>query len=396
MKIFVILSRVPFPLEKGDKLRAFHQLRELKKNNEIILCCITDIQPAAEAAHALKEICHEFHIFHLKKWKIYANLIFNILSRKPFQVMYFYQKNIHSAIQKLIATTQPDHIYCQLIRTAEYAKNEHDFPKTLDYQDAFSKGMERRLKKARWPMTEIFAAERRRLINYENIIFEYFEGKTIISEEDRRYIYHPERKNIAIVTNGIDTRFFKNDHSTQPTYDLVFTGNMSYPPNIETAEYIVKIVMPLIRKSKPDTTLLLAGSDPHRRVKALDKYRGVHVSGWVDDIREAYASARIFFAPMQIGTGLQNKLLEAMAMELPCVTSPLANKALKAKDKKDIFEANVPEDYATLICALLDDPDLRNAIGKRGRTFVQSRFSWEASSAQLESAMAAQNKAVVV
>ncbi len=396
MRIFVILSRVPYPLEKGDKLRAFHQLKELKKNNEIILCCITDIQPVPEAELALKEICHEFHIFHLQKWRIYANLLFNILSRKPFQVMYFYQKSIHTSIQKLIAASVPDHIFCQLIRTAEYAKNEHDYPKTLDYQDAFSKGMERRMKKAKWPMTEIFAAERRRLINYENIIFEYFEGKTIISEEDRRYIYHPERKNIAIVTNGIDTQYFHNTLSIQPVYDLVFTGNMSYPPNIETAEYIVKNVMPLIRKTKPHATLLLAGSSPHRRVKALDKHPGVHVSGWVDDIREAYASARIFFAPMQIGTGLQNKLLEAMAMELPCVTSPLANKALKAKDKDDIFEANIPEDYARLIVELLDDPFLRNQLGKRARTFVQSRFSWEASCQQLETVMATKNKAVVV
>lgn len=396
MRIFVILSRVPFPLEKGDKLRAFHQLKELKKNNEIILCCITDIQPVPEAAQALKEICHEFHIFHLQKWRIYVNLIFNILSRKPFQVMYFYQKSIHNSIQKLIASTAPDHIFCQLIRTAEYAKNEHDYPKTLDYQDAFSKGMERRLKKAKWPMTEIFAAERRRLINYENIIFEYFEGKTIISEEDRRYIYHPERKNIAIITNGIDTGFFHNTHLKHPTFDLVFTGNMSYPPNIETAEYIVKTVLPLIRITKPNTTLLLAGSDPHRRVKALNKQPGVHVSGWVDDIREAYAGARIFFAPMQIGTGLQNKLLEAMAMELPCVTSPLANKALKAKDKVDLFEASLPEEYTHLIIKLLDDSDLRRQIGKRARTFVQSRFSWEASCQQLEAVMAAQNKAVVV
>ncbi len=199
MKILVILSRVPYPLEKGDKLRAFHQLKELKRNHEITLCCLTDtaIEPGTEAA--LNEICHSHHIFPLNRLKIYLNLFLCLFSRKPFQVMYFYQKSIHNSIKKIIDQTAPDHIFCQLIRTTEYAKNEHNYPKTLDYQDAFSKGMERRKEKSRWPLKEIFAAEHRRLIGYENIIFEYFEGKTIISEEDRRYIYHPERKDIAIV-----------------------------------------------------------------------------------------------------------------------------------------------------------------------------------------------------
>lgn len=385
MKIFVILSRVPFPLEKGDKLRAYHQLKELNKRHEVVLCCLSneaDISDDAKAA--LGAICSSFHIFKLKKWRTVFNLFFSFITGKPFQVMYFYQRPIHKKISTLIAEENPERIYCQLIRTAEYAKDEHDIFKVLDYQDAFSKGMDRREKKAKWPIREIFALERKRLIAYENIIFEYFESKTIISEEDRRFIYHPERKDIAIITNGIDTTFFSPSFVLPKKYDLVFTGNMSYPPNIETSEFIVKDVLPLLRKENPDITVLLAGSTPHKRIKALAKQEGVTVSGWLDDIRSAYAEGTVFFAPMQIGTGLQNKLLEAMAMGLPCVTSSLANKPLKAKDNIDLCVRTDAPSYAAAILSLLQSESNRNAMGEAGRTFVKQHFSWEHSVADLE------------
>jgi glycosyltransferase involved in cell wall biosynthesis len=303
-------------------------------------------------------------------------------------VVYFYQSPIHQKVKALIEATHPEHIYCQLIRTAEYVKNQHNYVKTLDYQDAFSKGMDRRAESAKWPLRGIFASERRRLIAYENVIFEYFEAKTIISEEDRRYIYHPERKDIAIITNGIDTAFFKPDTQTHtPAFDLVFTGNMGYAPNIETAEYIVHRVMPILRKRMPNVSLLLAGASPARRVRALEAAPGVKVSGWMEDIRDAYRSGKIFFAPMQIGTGLQNKLLEAMAMQLPCVTSPLANKALKAEPGTCILVEEDEEKFADAIESLLRDEAKRNVLGSRGRAYVEAHFSWKASVDALQKLM---------
>lgn len=393
MKLFVILSRVPYPLDKGDKLRAYHQLAELSKRHDIILCCLSDSTPSENDLHKARMVCKELHIFKLQRWRIALNLAFSFFSRKPWQVVYFYQSHVHSSIQALIEQHRPDHIYCQLIRTAEYAKNEHNYIKTLDYQDAFSKGMDRRSESSGWPLKGIFNSERRRLVAYENIIFEYFEAKTIISDEDRRYIYHPERKDIEIVTNGIDTDFFRSGVSkSRPQYDLVFTGNMGYAPNVETAEYIVNEVLPILRKHKPDATVLLAGSSPSRRVKALAAANGVSVSGWLEDIRTAYESGKVFFAPMQLGTGLQNKLLEAMAMQLPCVTSSLANKPLKAKAMEHIMVADNAEDYAARIMELLNDPSLSQSMGEAGRIFVEKNFSWKASVSILENAMITENQ----
>jgi len=396
MKLLVILSRLPYPLEKGDKLRAYYQLRELNKKHEVILCCLTTEVHEEEQIAEVRKICSELHLFKLSKWRIYLNLFFAIFSRKPFQVHYFYQRSIHKSIRKIISTSEPDHIFCQLIRTAEYAKDEHNFPKTIDYQDAFSKGMERRADRARFPFREIFSLERKRLVAYENIIFEYFEVKVIISDEDRKYIYHPERQSIHIITNGIDTDFFHPNANGKEEYDLVFVGNMSYPPNIETAEFIVLRVLPLLREEFPEIKVLLAGAEPSRKVHLLAKANGVELKAGLEDIREAYGTGKIFFAPMLIGTGLQNKLLEAMAMEKPCVTSDLANKALKADHGKNILVGECPEDYVKLISELMRKPDLCRKLGANGRQYVQENFSWKSSSNELEQLMLAQSVQQVV
>lgn len=395
MKLFVLLSRVPWPLEKGDKLRAYHQLRELHRRHYVVLCCLSDSPVHPKAHTRLGDVCSELHLVPLSRWRIALNLALAVFSQKPFQVWYFYQRPAHRAIRELIARTGPDHIYCQLVRTAEYVKNEHNYPKTIDYQDALSKGMERREVRALWPLKAVYAIERRRLIAYENIIFEYFEAHAIISEEDRRHIYHPERKNIAVVSNGIDTTWYHPSHSEslksqQLACEVLFTGHMSYPPNVEAARFLVLEVLPLLRNQYPGVRCVIAGASPAPRVQALAREPEVQLTGWIDDIRVAYASAVCFCAPMQSGTGLQNKLLEAMAMELPCVTSPLAAKPIKAGTNV-LTTADTPQQYAYAIARLLNQPQAAKEQGRLGRLFAERHFSWAASTAVLEGVMTAAN-----
>ena len=382
-KLFVILSRVPWPLEKGDKLRAYHQLLALRKEFEIILCCINDSPLHPEAKAKLAEISNHVYIFPLKRSAVIWQLFSALFSNLPFQVAYFYNSGIHRQIRSLIKTHRPSHIYCQLIRTAEYAKHQHTYQKTLDYQDAFSKGMERRLNQGPWYLKWLYQMEAKRLTIYENLIFEYFENKTIISAQDRDYIMHNQRKQIRVVPNGVDVNFFC-PRKNPKKYDLVFTGNMSYAPNIDSARFLVKQVMPLLWKLTPNATLLLAGANPHREVLQLAG-KNVTVSGWMDDIREAYASAKIFVAPMQLGSGLQNKLLEAMAMEMPCVTSPLANNALGAKPGIEIEIAENAKSCAEVIWKLLSEPEKANELARHARRYIQENFDWgKASEVLLE------------
>ncbi|MCX6245680.1 MAG: glycosyltransferase [Bacteroidetes bacterium] len=381
MKLFFLLPRVPYPTEKGDKLRAFNQLKQLSRRHEVILCALNDSFLHEDAVEVLSKYAKSVYILPMSKISIYFHLVQTLFSDKPLQVGYFYNKKTDGIIRSLIEKHKPDHIFCQLIRVAEYMRGV-PIPKTLDYQDVFSKNVERRLETSPFYMKPFLKMEYRRLLRYEHDVFEMFDNKIIISAPDRDLIPHPDREQIVVVRNGVDTTFF----SPQPEdkeYDLVFTGNMGYPPNINAAEYLVHKILPLVQKQKPGINVLIAGANPHIRVSVLKSDR-VEVSGWVPDMRKCYAKAKIFIAPMQIGTGLQNKLLEAMAMQIPCITSSLANQALEAKENEEILIAETPEAYAQHILFLLDNPEKAKKIARTGYEYILSNFSWEAETDKIE------------
>ncbi len=385
MKIFILLTRIPYPLEKGDKLRAFNHIKYLSKNNEITLFALNDSKVNKEKAfQALQPYCRSINFFDLSKFSILFNVLLAFFNGKPLQTGYFFSRRAKKRINKIISVTKPDHIFCQLVRVAEYVKNQN-IPKTLDYQDVFSKGVERRIHPASFYLKPILKLEYKRLLKYENKIFDYFDNKTIISEPDRELIPHSEKDKIVIVMNGVDTDFFK-PIDRKKEYDIVFTGNMGYPPNVNGVEFLVKQILPIVRKNKPEIKALIAGANPDRKVIAV-KSKNIHVTGWVEDIREYYAKARIFIAPMQIGTGLQNKLLEAMAMKIPCISSHLANNALNAKSGKEIKIGNSAEEYAQHIIYLLDNKDKADEIALNGYNFVLNNYNWEKATEKLEELM---------
>jgi len=384
MRLLVLLSRVPYPIEKGDKLRAYHQIKYLSKKNEIILCALNDIKPDQSAIEALEPYCKEIHVYNISKFCILLNIFKAFFRGKPLQIGYFYSKWVQKKIDNVILVTKPDHIFCQLVRVTDYVKQKK-IPKTLDYQDVFSKGVERRIKTSPFWLRPILKLEYKRLIKYEADIFDYFDNKTIISKPDRELIPHPGRERIEIILNGVDYEYFK-PMDVKKEYDIVFIGNMGYPPNVNAAIYLAQEVLPLVLKQNPDAKLLLAGATPHPNVLAL-KSDKVEVTGWVKDINECYASAKIFIAPMQIGTGLQNKLLEAMAMKIPCITSELANNALCAKEGEEILIGSSPEDYAEIIVNLLKNEEKAMKLAEKGFNFVRRNYDWEKATAKLENLM---------
>lgn len=382
MKLLVIVSRVPYLLDKGDKLRAFNQIKQLSKNNEIILLALDDKDTNTEALLELKKLCTSVTVVKLSGFTILINLIRAFFTGKPLQVGYFYSLEAQKKLDAIVLQQKPDHIYCQLIRTAEYAKKHPNIPKTLDYMDVFSKGMERRKSTASFFLKPIFAMEYRRLLKYEHDVFSFFNNKTIISEQDKNLIQHPQKASIKVIPNGVDTDYFKPIvHKKE--FELLFNGNMDYPPNVESVEFLVNKIMPLVWQKKPEARLLISGSSPNNKVLALKSNRVV-VSGWVDDIRENFAKSKILVAPMQISIGLQNKLLEAMAMQLPCVTSTLANNALGAKHNDQIMVADTPEQYTLYIIELLENESKAKQIASNGYQYVITNFNWESTCKTLE------------
>lgn len=382
MKLFVILSRVPYPLEKGDKLRAFNQVKELAKKHQIILFALNDGVLDERALNELKKYCVAISILKFSKFTIFFNLLSAFFNGKPLQVGYFYFSKAQKKVDELISKYKPDHIYCQLIRTSEYIKKYPQIPKTLDYMDVFSKGMERRKSTEPFYMKPFLAMEYRRLLRYEKKVFDYFNNRTIISEQDKNLIPHPDKQKIVVVPNGVDTSFFRpTQHKKE--FELLFNGNMNYPPNIESVQYLVEKVMPYVWGKLPGTRLLISGASPADSIIELASDK-VIVSGWVDDIRINFAKSKILVAPMQISIGLQNKLLEAMAMQLPCITSSLANNALGATPNEQILVADTPEQYARHIIDLLQNENKAKQIAMNGYQFVVDKFNWQHTTAILE------------
>jgi glycosyltransferase involved in cell wall biosynthesis len=378
-RLLMIVSRFPYPLEKGDKLRAYYQIRELSRYFSIQLIALSEIPVSKEQIQKLEFFCEEVHVLKNSRLSTILNTAFMFLGKNPFQVGYFFSLKAKSRINLLLKQKKPDYIYCQLVRTSEYVKNYHLCPKTIDYMDTLSKGMERRAEKSKGLRKWFFSEEAKRLKAYERVIFDYFEERTIISEQDRAFIAHTEREKIHLIQNGIDPTFFEKS-TTSKTHDLVFVGNLSYAPNVEAVHYISNSILPKL----PGKTCLISGATPHHSIiKLIQQNSQIELQGWIDDIREAYSRGSIFIAPMLIGTGMQNKLLEAMALGIPCITTTLANNAIRAKEYEEILVANSPEEFAQHVLDLIENESLYNRLAINASEFVKKNYSWEDSTFKL-------------
>ncbi len=376
-KILVVVSRFPFPLDKGDKLRAYYQIKELQHEFDVTVVALAHKEICQKKLQAIQEICSELVVCKVNILSKIWNMFLSILNGKPIQVGYFYNKRAHRKVNSLIKASNYKHLFAQLIRTAEYIKNVHHIPKMLDYMDTLSVGIERRIEQQSIIKRGFFKTEAKRLRKYEQGIFDYFEHKIIISEQDKNLIQHPEKSKIVCVPNGIDTTFF-NAPPVEVEFDFVFVGNMSYPPNIEAAHYISEKILPYFKTS----SILIAGASPSSSVQSLAKNnKYITITGWVDDIKISYMQGAIFIAPMQIGTGMQNKLLEAMALGIPCVTTPLANNAIGAKNQYEIMVGENEKELIECIGKLRNDQDFSNLIGENGAKFVQNNYQWKKTTA---------------
>lgn len=375
MKLMVILPRVPWPLEKGDKLRAFHLIRCLSEKHDITLVALYQGTLDADAKSKLAPYCKRIIFFKLSLLSITYNIFVSFFKGLPLQSGYFYRRNIHKKIIKLANEIEADAVFFQLIRSARYAEGIAAL-KLLDYQDALSLGLERRAQLRKGLARFILSIEAKRTKRFERLVFKQFDHHFIISEQDRAAIDIQEKEQIQILPNGVDLEHYCPEDQ-EPEYDLLFVGNMNYPPNVNAMEFMCVKVLPLLLKDFPKLQMVIAGASPSSRVRSLAS-DNVIVTGWVDDLRIYYSRSKVFVAPMQIGTGLQNKLLEAMAMKLACVTTTLSNNAIGAQNGQQILVAESPEAIAKAIYNLLTDESLRHKVAESGRVFVESRFSWNA------------------
>lgn len=383
MKILVVLPRFPYPLEKGDKLRAFNQIKELSKRHEVYLFAVSHSEVKLSHEAVIGRYCQEMCVVKMSKLSNIWHLLKNFVSVKSLQMGWWDSSMSRRAYKEFERKVQPDVIFNQMVRTMPLVARS-EYPKVMDFQDSLSMNMERRMDHAGGLLRRILHFEFKMLRSTEYNAFKFFDALTIISEPDAEAIPQPKKEShkLHIVANGVDMEYFA-PIVREKKYDIVFCGNMSYEPNVRASRYLVEQVMPLVWKVMPQARLLLAGATPKKNVRGLAGDR-VTVSGYVDDIRESYASAKVFAAPMQTGSGLQNKLLEAMSMQIPCVTTTIANDSLNAENGSAVLVGDTPEQFAKHIIELLSNDQLAAQVATNGYNFVKENYSWAVKCEELE------------
>ncbi len=379
MKLLIVASRFPYPLEKGDKLRLCHQIKILAKHYEIYLYACNSSKVLDSHIDHIKEYCKAIKIHHLDTKELIKNVGSAIFSGLPFQVAMFTNDRIKDEIKEFAAIHKVDHVYTQLIRMAENTR-DLAYPKTLDYMDAFGFGMHKRAGIGGLFRKLFYKMEGNRVKKYEKEIYTAFKSHTVITEKDRGRLELDSP--VQVVANGVDADFFTNSGSLD-SYDLVFVGNMGYVPNIDAAKVLVNDILPQLNKEERKFNLLIAGARPTREVIDLAENENVTVGGWMQEIREAYKGGRIFVAPIFQSIGQQNKILEAMSMEIPCVINKSVAEGLNLKDRVHCLIAENPDEFVERILELENNVELFASLIVSGKELVKNSFSCEAKTEPL-------------
>lgn len=396
MNILFICHRIPYPPNKGDKIRSFHLLRHLCQKHKVWLACLVDDRRDLVHLDALQSLVEgvDYAAFD-PRWKKIFSLL-GVFKNQPFSLPYFYDRALQGRIDRLLDRLAIDCVFCFSSPTAEYVfRSRHRRAglgralRIMDFIDMDSEKWTQYARQGRPPSSWIYRWEGRTLREYESKIAKHFQyGLLVSSAEANLFREKIPTDRVHAVANGVDLEFFSPDFSPSnplPGRNLVFTGAMDYFPNEEGAQWFAQAVFPHIREVFPDARFVIVGSRPSRGVRHLaETISGVRVTGFVEDVREYIGAADICVVPLRIARGIQNKVLEGMAMGKAVVTTREGFEGIEASPGRDLRVARSASDFAAHVVDLLAHPEKRLETGRRAREFVERSHSWDGNLAFLE------------
>jgi len=382
LKVLFLANRIPYPPFRGDKLKIFNLSSRLREENDLVLITFVQNKKEFEFREELEKIFKEVHLIYLPKWKSWLNCfiaLFKFGSKAlPFQVAYFYDKAMKTKVKNYIEKRDLDVVHVQHMRMAQYLSEDESVPRILDLPDAYSLYWERRKTVDRPIYNRLFdAIESKRVIRYESVTTQ-FDLNLACSVEDKGHLekIHPKAK-FGLLRNGVNLEMFKyQGHDYSRARTLLFTGNMDYAPNVDAVTHFVQNIFPKILESFPSTRLVIAGQRPVKVVRELAA-ENIEITGFVPDLSEMYSAADILIAPLRFGAGTQNKVLEALAMGLPCICTHIGFEGLEIESGHGAFLAKDDEDFAEITKKLLDSAEMRESCGQKGLEIARKRFSWD-------------------
>ena len=394
-EILFLPHRIPFPPDRGDKIRSHHVLKALAQLAPVHIGTFADdeadLDPEAELALTAASQC----VAHRGKPLAVAALQ-GLASGEPFSLPAFDDPGLRRWVRRILDTRPIRTIYVFSSQMAQYVPAEFGGRLVMDFVDVDSAKFEAYAARAAQPMRMLYAREARLLAAWEADLARRADVSLFVTEEEAalfRDRLDPATRaaaNVRCLGNGIDCIAFSPAEvrpeprvTARPGPHLLFTGQMDYPPNVAAVMRFATRIMPAICARFPDAEFHVVGRRPASAVSALDRRDGTRVWGSVEDVRPWLAAADLVVAPLEIARGVQNKVLEALAMARPVLASVGAATGIAARRGSEIAIADSDEDFIAQALELLGDPDRRGRMGRAARRFAVERLSWVSMLAEL-------------
>lgn len=389
--LLFLTQRIPYPPIKGEKIRPLQILRHLRRSWTVHLGCLVDNQ--ADEAHipTVQALCDRSYFARLDPRRARVSCLTGLLSGEPLSVTFYRHRGLQRWTDTLLQEVRPEAIFICSSNMAPYALDRRR-PRApgervclVDLADVDSEKWRSYAENGRGPMAWVHRREWRKVAALEGRIARECDWSTFVTAEEAALFagQHPrEAARIRAVCSGVDHVYFDPalpapaPWGAQEGPHFTFTGTMDYPPNVEAVCWFARDLLPAIRASLPDARFHIVGASPAPAVQALAALPGVEVTGRVPDVRPYLAHA-IAVAPMKLARGIQNKVLEAMAMGRPTVATQEAAEGIEAEPGRELTVAEGAEDFVAACLALACDPARAAALGAAARARVMRDHVWE-------------------
>ncbi len=388
--LLLLIHRMPYPPNKGDKIRSYHLLKHLAQRYRVHLGTFIDDADDWQHVPRVQALCASSHFARLNPTLARVRSLGALLGNRSLSLDYYQDAGMHEWVARTMRAHAIGKIVVFSSPMAQYAAPYPAARRVVDFCDVDSDKWRQYAEKKSWPMSALYGHEARQLLAYERKVARETDAALFVSEPEAalfRQLAPESAPKIGFFNNGVDTDYFSPERDYARPYAageraVVFTGAMDYWPNIDAVQWFAAEVFPQLRARFADVRFYIVGARPSAAVQALAQLPGVVVTGTVPDVRPYIAHAAVAVAPLRIARGIQNKVLEAMAMAVPVVVSPQALEGIEAIPGTDLVLAADAAAFVAAVAALLTEAD--GALGPAARAKVEQSYSWPANLARIE------------
>jgi sugar transferase (PEP-CTERM/EpsH1 system associated) len=386
--LLLLIHRIPYPPNKGDKIRSYHLLKHLAQHYRVHLATFVDDANDWQYVPHVEALCASSHFAAMQPLLARVKSLGALLKNRSLSLDYYRDAAMARWVKDTVAAHKIGRVLVFSSAMAQYADPYRDARRVIDFCDVDSDKWRQYAEQKSWPMSWLYRYEANQLLAYERQVARDYDASLFVSAPEAdlfRQLAPESTARIGHFSNGVDTEYFSPEHALANPYAageraLVFTGAMDYWPNVDAVQWFAADIFPALRERFGDVRFYIVGSRPAPAVQALAKLPGVVVTGTVPDVRPYIAHAAVAVAPLRIARGIQNKVLEAMAMAAAVVVSPQALEGIEAVPGADLVLAPDGAAFIAAVAALLAGPDsARTALGAAARARVQARYSWSSN-----------------